>query len=344
MYRQNEPELNVQQLIDRIRGFFGRFRIGGGGGPVFFLLAVLAVAAIAWLGTGVYTVVPGERAAMRTFGEYRQSTSNSLIGGTEPGLHWWWPSPIGTRAIVKVDEIRRMELGFRGSAPVPAESLMITGDENIVDAQLLVQYDVKDIELFLFRVIDPTGLTIRDATESALRQVVGSRNIDDVLTIEKESVQAETKLLLQQLLDKYKTGIRIQEVKLQAVLPPAQVSDAFDDVVRAKEDKERIINLADAYEEDIIPRARGDAQRLLQEAEAFKAQRVNLATGQASRFLSILEEYRKAPSVTRQRMYLEAMEEVLPGLTKYIISKDSGGNLLELLPLTPAEVPAPFGP
>lgn len=342
MYRQNEPELNFEQLLKRIRGFFGRFKVGGG--PVLFLLALMAVAAIGWLGTGVYTVVPGEKAALRTFGEYRRVTSNSLMGGTEPGLHWWWPSPIGTRAIVKVDEVRRMELGFRETSLVPAESLMITGDENIVDVQLLVQYNVKDIELFLFRVIDPAGLTIRDATESALRQVVGSRNIDDVLTIEKEQVQADTKLLLQQLLDDYQTGIRIQEVKLQNVLPPEQVKDAFDDVVRAKEDKERIINLADAYEEDIIPKARGDAQRLRQEAEAFKAQRINLATGQASRFLSILEEYKKAPEVTRQRLYLEAMEEVLPDLTKYIIARESGGNLIEFLPLTPAEAPAPFGP
>ena len=345
MYRQSEPEVNLEKIIDRLRGFLGRFRLGGGGSLLYIVLGLLLIAAGIWLGTGVYTVVPGEEAALRTFGEFRQNTTNSLIGGFEPGLHWWWPAPIGTRAIVKVDEVRRMELGFRGPAPVLPESLMITGDENIVDAQLLVQYDVKDIEQFLFRVIDPTGQTLRDATESALRQVVGSRNIDDVLTIEKEAVQVETKLLLQGLLDDYKTGLRVIEVKLQNVLPPEQVKDAFDDVVRAKEDKEKIINLADAYEESVLPEARGDAQRLLQEAEAFRAQRVNLATGQASKFLSILKEYLKAPEVTRQRLYLEAMEEVLPDLNKFIIAADSGGNLLEFLNLNPSQgSESPFGP
>lgn len=331
MQGQNEPEVNLGQLLERIRGIF---RPIGGGAPTILIVAILVGAAV-WLGTGFYTVVPGERAALRVFGTFQPGTSTSLMGGTEPGLHWFWPSPIGERVIVKVDEIRRMELGFRGTSPVPVESLMITGDENIVDAQLLVQYNIKDIEFFLFRVIDPTGLTIRDATESALRQVVGSRNIDDVLTTQKEQVQSQTKLLLQSLLDDYEAGIRILEVKLQSVLPPQQVSDAFDDVVRAKEDKEKIINLADAYEEDIIPKARGEAQMMLQQAEAFKAQRVNIATGQAARFLSILEEYQKAPEVTRQRLYLEAMEEILPDITKYIISEESGGNLLEFLPLTP---------
>ncbi len=345
LYKQNEPEVNLEQIIDRIRRVFGRFRLGGGGGvPVLIILVGLLVAFVVWLGTGIYTVVPGEEAALRTFGKFKQNISSSMIGGYEPGLHWWWPSPIGTRAIVKVDEVRRMELGFRGEVPVPAESLMITGDENIVDAKLLVQYDVKDIEQFLFRAVDPTGKTLRDATESSLRQVVGSRKIDDVLTTEKEQVQTDTKRLLQRLMDNYQTGVNILEVKLQNVLPPEQVKDAFDDVVRAKEDKERIINLADAYEEAILPEARGDAQRLLQEAEAFKAQRVNLATGQANRFLSILAEYEKAPVVTRQRIYLEAMEEVLPSLTKFIIDSDSGGNLLQFLPLNPSEeVPAPFG-
>ncbi|MDP7578857.1 MAG: FtsH protease activity modulator HflK [SAR202 cluster bacterium] len=341
MHGQNEPEVNLGWFVERIRRIL---RPIGGGGPLAILIVAILAGAAWWLATGFYTVVPGEKAALRMFGVYQQGSSNALMGGTEPGLHWWWPSPVGQRAIVKVDEIRRMELGFRGTSPVPVESLMITGDENIVDAQLLVQYNVEDIELFLFRVIDPTGLTIRDATESALRQVVGSRNIDDVLTTQKEQVQSETKLLLQKLLDSYDTGIRILEVKLQSVLPPQQVSDAFDDVVRAKEDKEKIINLADAYEEDIIPKARGEAQMLLQEAEAFKAQRVNLATGQASRFLSILEEYQKAPRVTRQRLYLEAMEEILPDITKYIIAEESGGNLLELLPLTPAGIPDTLNP
>ena len=178
--------------------------------------------------------------------------------------------------------------------PVLQESLMITGDKdendqpgeapNIVDVQLLVQYDIKNIRDFLYESVDPAGVTIKDATETALRQVVGSRPIDDVLTDKKEEIQVETKRLLQDLLDDYKTGIRVTEVKLLSVFAPIQVQDAFDDVVRAKEDKARIINLADAYKEDIIPRARGEAARLLEAAEAFKQERINLATGQAERF------------------------------------------------------------
>jgi len=159
--------------------------------------------------------------------------------------------------------------------------------------------------------------------ETALRQVVGSRDIDDVLTVEKEAVQTDTRLLLQQLLDDYDTGIRVREVKLLDVFAPAQVQDAFDDVVRAKEDKERIINLADAYKEDVLPRARGDAVRLLEDAEAFRQQRIALATGQAERFIAILGEYRQAKDITRQRLYLEAMEEILPGISITIIPKDS---------------------
>ena len=176
------------------------------------------------------------------------------------------------------------------------------------------------------------------------RQVVGARDIDDVLTTEKEAVQADTKELLQQLLDTYEAGIRVAEVKLLNVNPPAEVQDAFDDVVRAREDKERIINLADAYGEDILPRARGDRERLLQEAEAFRAQRVNEATGQAERFTSILEAYRKAPDVTAQRLFLESVEKILPEVEIFIVDGEVGGNLLQLLNLNETTNPTPFAP
>jgi membrane protease subunit HflK len=245
-----------------------------------------------------------------------------------------------------VDEVRSLEVGVRGSTPVLDESLMITGDENIVDAQLVVQYDIQRsttdvdgtvlsaVEQFLFRSADPDGAILKSATESALRQVIGQRDIDDVLTTEKEAIQAETKELLQLLLDTYQTGIRIREVKLQNVLAPSQVQDAFDDVVRAKEDRETAINLAEAYEADILPRAKGEAAKVTQAAQAFKAERVAKATGEASRFLQVLTEYRQSEDVTRQRLYLEAMEDILPGITKFIVSPQSGGNLLQFLPLT----------
>ena len=319
MQRQDDPEVNLEQILEKVRAFFARFKLGGGGGALtYIVLGVMALGVVAWAATGFYTVQPGEEAVLRRFG-----TFNSLAA---PGLHWFWPSPIGKNVIVRKDEVRRLELGFRGGTSVPAESLMITGDENIVDVQLLVQYDIKDTEAYLFNVVDPDGITMRDVAETSLRQVVGARNIDDVLTTGKEDVQSSTRNQLQSLLDTYGAGINIIQVQLQNVNPPTQVQDAFDDVVRAKEDKERIINLADAYEEEILPTARGEAARSIENAEAFKAQRVNLAIGQAERFIAILSEYRKAPDVTRQRLYLEAMEEILPGVTKFIV--DPGTDLV----------------
>ena len=346
MYRPEESEVNLEQIIERIRNALKRLRFGGGGGLALIVIGLFVVAALIWLGTGFYTVQPGEQAALRLFGEYSSDR--------EEGLHWWWPSPIGARDVVNVQQIRKLEIGVRGDTPVLQESLMITGDPdeqgqpgeapNIVDVQLLVQYDIKDVKLFLYEAVDPDGGTIKDATETALRQVVGSRPIDDVLTDKKEEIQAETKVLLQQLLDDYETGIRVTEVKLLSVFAPIQVQDAFDDVVRAKEDKARIINLADAYKEDILPRARGEAARLTESAEAFKEEKVALAEGQAQRFVVILEEYKKAPGITRQRLFLEAMEEMLPGITKFIVSEEAGGGLLQFLPLTQSNsVPAELG-
>ena len=300
------------------------------------IIGLFAVVFVVWIGTGFYTVQPGEEAAVRRLGAY-----TGLYG---PGLHWWWPTPIGARDIIKVDDVRQLELGVRGGVPDLGESLMITGDPdeegnpgeapNIVDVQLLVQYDIKDLELFLYRVVDPAGKTMKDVTETALRQVVGRRPIDDPLTDQKEATQVETKEVLQALLDHYETGINVREVKLLNVFAPEQVKDAFDDVVRAKEDKARIINLADAYKEDILPKARGEAARLTETAEGYRQQRIAIAQGQSERFTAILFEYELAPEVTRKRLYLEAMEQILPGIRKYIISSETGGGLLELLPLT----------
>ena len=335
--QQDQQEINFDQVAEKLRSVFGG-RGGGskvaGRGLGLFIFGIFTLAVIIWLATGFYSVQPGEQAALRKFGVYQSSESGNFIGGTLPGLHWYFPAPIGTRNIVQVDEIRRLELGIRGNTPIPVESLMISGDTNIVDVQLLVQYNIKDVANFLFKVVDPGGAVIKGAAESALRLVVGKRIIDDVLTTEKEAVQTETQEKLQELLDLYETGIRITEVKLQNVRPPSQVQDAFDDVVRAREDKERIVNLAQAYEADILPRALGEAQRVKELAEAFKQEKVADATGQSERFLAVLTEYRKSKNVTRQRLYLEAMEEILPGITKYIIADESGGNLLQFLPLT----------
>ena len=339
MYRPEEPEVNFDQVMERIRNFFGRFRIGGGGGGgnvgSLIVIGLFLVGIAVWLGSGFFTVQPGEEAALRRLGKW-ESVRN-------PGLHWWWPSPVGARDVVFVDSVRQLEVGVAGGNPVLSESLMITGDPdeegqpgeapNIVDVQLLVQYDIKDVVDYLYNVTDPDGQTLKDATETALRQVIGSRPIDDVLTDKKEDIQAETKLLLQGLLDDYDTGINVREVKLLNVFAPEQVKDAFDDVVRAREDKARIINLADAYKESVLPQARGEAARLTEAAEAYKQERIAVAEGQAERFKAILFEYEKAPEVTRQRLYLEAMEEILPGVRKYIVD-DASGGVLPLLPLT----------
>ncbi len=350
MYRPEEPEVNFDQVMERIRNFFGRFRLGGGGGGggigSLIVIGLFLVAVAVWLGSGFFTVQPGEQAALRRLGKFESIQS--------PGLHWWWPSPIGARDIVFVDSVRQLEVGVAGGNPVLSESLMITGDPdeegqpgeapNIVDVQLLVQYDIKNIEDYLYKVSDPDGQTIKDVTETALRQVIGSRPIDDVLTDKKEDIQAETKELLQTLLDYYQTGINVREVKLLNVFAPEQVKDAFDDVVRAREDKARIINLADAYKESVLPQARGEAARVTESAEAYKQERVAVAEGQAERFKAILFEYEKAPEVTRQRLYLEAMEEILPGVRKYIVSDEAGNNVLPFLPLTDnGQLPSTLG-
>ena len=348
MFQQQQrpsPEIDIDQILGKIKEVLGRFsrRFGVGGGSTLIVL-ILGVIIVGWLATGFYTVRPAEQAALRLFGSFTGNLS-------APGLHWFWPSPIGTRNIEAVTETRRMELGFRSLdtgqiTDVPFEALMITGDLNIADVQMVVQYRISDLAAFLFNVDDPgdverdiregspEGFTLKDATEAALRQVVGQRSIDDVLTINKEAVQADTSILLQSILDAYGTGIEILEVRLQNVRPPDPVRDAFDDVVRARVDKEARINEALAYQQDQLPRARGDAQIILQSAEGFKQERILRASGEADRFLSVLEEYLDSKEVTRQRLYLEAMEEILPNINKFIITPDAGGSLLQFLPLT----------
>ena len=319
-YRNEEPEINLRAILDKLPFKFGK--MSGGNTFSYMVLSIFSVALIVWLATGFYSVQPGEIAVVKLFGEL-----NSEEG---PGLHWFPNAPIGSKQIVFVEEVKRLELGFRGAQSVRDESVMITGDENIVDVQLLVQYDIKNATDYLFETVDPSGALIKDATETALRQVVGSSPIDTVI-IEREIIQSNTKQKLQELLDDYKSGIRIKEVKLQGVNPPDEVKPAFADVVIAKEDKETIINQAQAYEESVLPQARGESRKLIEDARAFRAQRINTAQGQASKFTSMLVEYQKSPNVTRQRLLYEAMEEVLPGITKFIVDTETG--ILPILPL-----------
>jgi len=300
-----------------------------------WLKLLIPVAVVLWLLSGIYIVRPDEQGVVRQFGRVTKVT--------EPGPHYHLPRPIETVNKVKVKQVRRIEIGFRTVNPgpparyrfVPEESLMLTGDEQIVDAQIIVQYQVNDPAKFLFNVRDlekPQG-ALMDAAEVALRQVVGQRPIDDVLITEKLQIEIDSRELLQQIIDGYDSGVRVVEVKLQTVRPPKEVASAFSDVVSAKEDKDRLIQEAKGYREDILPKARGLAQKILREAEGYKAQRTKRAQGDADRFLAVLKEYTKAKDVTRKRLYLETMERILPGIRKFVIDPEVSGNLLQFLPL-----------
>ena len=291
---------------------------------------IIGIALVIWLLLGLYSVGPDEVGVVQRFGKY-----NRVVGS---GLNYHYPFPIETVKTPKVTEVKRIEVGFRTVGKnqyrtIEQESLMLTGDENIVDAELIVQYKIKDPMDYLFNFIGPE-LTLREASEASLRTVVGRHNIDEALTSGKLMIQEETKELLQSILDKYETGVIVVAVQLQDVSPPKQVIDAFKDVASAKEDKNRMINEAEGYRNDIIPKARGEAQAMLRHAEGFREARIKRAEGDVAKFKAILKEYVKAKDVTRERLYLEAMEEILPGINKYIVPTGEGGNLLNLLNLT----------
>ena len=301
-----QPEMNFDQVISGIRDTLGRIsgRLGGGGvGLAIVLIAGLII--IIWAATGIYTISPGEQAALRLFGAAQPSTV------TETGLHWWWPSPVGRRDVVQTEVVRRLELGFRSAdggaiTPVPVEAQMISGDLNIIDVQMVVQYNIKNLNNYLFRVDDPgeeagpqrtiaagrpDGRTLKDATEAALRLVVGQRSIAEVLAEQRVNLQTSTRDKLQEIIDSYETGINVVSVELQKVEAPEDVRAAFNDVLQARQDKVTATNLAQAYENQVIPEARGRAEQIIQPAEAFKRARIERAQGEADQFLSILKQY-----------------------------------------------------
>jgi membrane protease subunit HflK len=314
------PEEIVQKLRDLIKG------------KAYLVQVLIGVVVLLWLASGFYTVSPDEQGVVRRFGKEVRITS--------PGLRYRLPWPIEVVNTPKVTAIQRIEIGFRTIDPGPparyqfveAESLMLTGDENIVDAQIIVQYKINNPSNYLFKVKDIRG-TLMDASEVALRQVVGGGTIDSVLTVGRFQIQDEVRKVLQEIMDSYESGLLITDVKLQTVRPPKQVEQAFKDVVSAKEDRERLIYEAKGYQEDLIPKAKGQAMQIIREAEGYKEERIKRAEGDAQKFLSVLKEYEKAKDVTRKRLYLETMEEVLPGVRKFIIDSKIGGNLLQLLPV-----------
>ncbi len=297
----------------------------------FKITPIIFAGIVLWLLTGVYIVGPDEVGVVRTFGEFTRVTQS--------GLNWKFPAPIETANTPKVTEVKRIEIGFRSLKngqyrTVEKESLMLTGDENIVDAEMIVQYKIKDPVSYLFKIVEPE-LTVRTAAEASLRTVVGRNKIDETLTTGKFTIQEETKLQLQAILDKYESGIHVVAVQLQDVSPPKEVIGAFKDVASAKEDKNRMVNQAEGYRNDVIPKARGEAEAMIRDAEGFRDSRVKRAEGDAAKFTTILKEYNKAKTITEKRLYLETMEKVLPNIEKIIIPDKDSGNMLNLLNLFP---------
>ena len=292
-------------------------QFGGGVG----LLIGLAVAV--WFASGFYIVDASQRGVVLTLGKYSEAT--------EPGLRWRLPWPIQTHEIVNLTGVRTIEVGYRGSEKnkILKEALMLTDDENIVSVQFAVQYLLKDPQAYLFNNRHPDD-AVTQAAETAIREVVGKNKMDFVLYEGRDVIAANTQKLMQENLDRYETGVQIRAVTMQSTQPPEQVQAAFDDAVKAGQDRERHKNEGEAYANDVIPRARGTASRLLQEAEGYRARLVATAEGEASRFSKLYTEYAKAPEVTCQRLYLETMQQLYANTTKVMVDSKSGGNLLYL--------------
>ncbi|MDC1338034.1 FtsH protease activity modulator HflK [Pelagibacteraceae bacterium] len=326
---------DIDALIRDIQNKIKRFLPGGsssGGKPIGLILIILA---FVWLASGLYRVGPDEQGVVLRFGKF--------VKTTQPGLHYHIPLPVETVETPKVTKVNRIDIGFRserdsgfsqggGVADVPQESLMLTGDENIVNIDFSVFWVIKDAGKFLFEIQDPEG-TVKAAAETAMREVIAKSKIQPVLTEGRAQIEIETQEIIQSILDEYNSGIQITQVQTQKADPPDQVIDAFRDVQAARADMERSKNEAEAYANDVIPRARGEAAKIMQAAEAYKQKVVAQAEGEASRFISIYNEYAKAKEVTQERMYLETMEKVLADIDKVIIEKNAGSGVVPYLPL-----------
>ncbi|MES2728719.1 MAG: FtsH protease activity modulator HflK [Pseudomonadota bacterium] len=318
---------------------------GGGNGPVgdFFRWSgplggigmIVVVVLLLWLASGFYLVQPNEQAVVVTFGKYTRSDEL-------PGLKYRLPLPLQSHQIVDVTTERRIEVGYRGdgsgrgvtrisATDIPDESLMLTGDENIIDIDYVVLWRVSNARDYLYSIRNPED-TIKIVAESAMREVIGRTKIQLALTEARSQIQSDTRVLMQKMLDEYKAGVTINNIQLQKVDPPGPVIDAFNDVQRARQEREQSRNQAEAYRNDILPRARGESEKLRQQAEAYKQEVMDRATGDASRFNAIYKAYQNAKDVTAQRMYLETMEQVILN-AQTIILDDKGGGALPYLSL-----------
>ena len=318
---------DIDELLNNLQD---KFKIGLPKKGVFSYIIILAI--IVWLATGVFIIDPEEQGVIKRFGEVTE-----VVG---PGPHYHLPSPIETVQIAPVTAVRRLEIGFRTIQTGPPakyrrvlkESLMLTGDENIIDVQFIVQYRISDLENYLYSLTNP-DVTVRSAAESAMREVIGDSSVTEALTVGKGIIENTTALLLQETMNSYKGGIKIENVKLQDVHPPDAVKEAFKDVVSAREDREKMINDAEGYRNNLIPKARGEAAQLINSAKAYAKEKVLVATGESERFNLVYEEYKKAKDITRERILLETMADVLPKVNKVIADKELGGNVLPFLPI-----------
>jgi len=328
---QTPPDLDevIKRLQERFGGLFG----GSGGGnnnlSKAAMMGIFVVAFLLWGASGIYTVAADEEAVVLQFGKHETTKG--------PGLRWHLPYPIETVIKLPVTRVQRLVIGIsdlgdgRRKQRI-SESLMLTQDENIIDISFIVQYKIKAVDTYLFNIDNPEN-TVRDAAESAIREIIGRTMIDDVLTTKKAEVEIETQTLIQSVLDGYDAGVSVTSVNLQDVKPPTAVAHEFKDVQAAKEDRERAKNEAQAYANGIIPNARGEAKKMVLDAEAYEKEVVDRAAGEADRFNSIYNAYRVAPEVTRKRLYLETMEKVLAKADKVMIDSKVAGSVLPYLPL-----------
>jgi membrane protease subunit HflK len=333
--QNNDGPPDLEELWRRFNkrlGSFGQKGNGSGGDknspgrlPPIGGGIVIVIALLLWAASGVYIVDASERGVVFQFGRYLETT--------QPGPHWHIPWPVGSKEIVNVSEVRTIEVGYRNNArnKVPNEALMLTDDENIVDLQFAVQYVRTNPEDYLFYNRDPDQ-AVKQMAESAIREIVGKSKMDFVLQEGREELAVNARDLMQAVLDRYQTGITVSQVTMQNAQPPDQVQAAFDDAVKAKQDQERQKNEGQAYYNDVVPKAQGAAARLSQEAEAYRGRVIAAAEGEASRFESVLNEYSKAPKVTRERMYLDTMQSIFTNATKVFIDQKDNSNLL-FLPL-----------
>ena len=338
--RGNEgpPDLDelLRNLNAKLNGLFGRKggnqppSSGGGdggsrvGGSGALLLAVLVL--LVWIASGFYIVDASNRGVVLRFGKYHETT--------QPGPRWHLPYPIESAEIVNLSQVRTVEVGYRNNvkSKVLKESLMLTDDENIIDIQFAVQYILKSPEDYLFNNRD-TDDAVLQAAETAIREIVGKSKMDFVLYEGREQVAAEATKLMQEILDRYQTGILVSKVTMQNAQPPEQVQAAFDDAVKAGQDRERLKNEGQAYANDVIPKAKGAAARLLEEAQGYRQRVLANAEGESARFAQVLAEYQKAPGVTRERLYIETVQQVLESTSKIVIDQRAGGGSLLYLPL-----------